>query len=176
MNYIAELLRRPRTPIDADILVGTVRENVDVPSKASEREKVDAAAKPSDQRVVKAGAAMPGLPRADAKAIKAVKAELSKKKAELNDCPTNDAATRARLQREISLIENYLAEVKGKHGRARKTGGTSERARSRVTHSINRAIAKIADQHPALAKHLQDSIRTGTSLIYTPTELPDWQF
>jgi hypothetical protein len=175
MNYIAELLRRPRAPIDADILIGTVRENVNPPAKVSERKNVDASAKVSEQRVVLTGAAMPGLPRADAKAIKSVKAALAKRKAELKDFPTNDPAT-DNLRREVSQLENYLAQVTGKHGGLRKTGGITERARSRVTHAISRAIDKIAEQLPALAKHLQDSISTGTSLIYTPTELPDWQF
>src|SRR5579862_579950 len=34
LDYIAELLRRPRTPTDADILVGTARENTDAFAEA----------------------------------------------------------------------------------------------------------------------------------------------
>jgi hypothetical protein len=164
MNYIAELLRRPRTPIDADTLVGTARENADASAEASE------------ERVVMAGAAMPGIPMTDAKAIKAVKAELAKRKGELKDCPADDDARSAQLQSEISQLQNYLAQVKGQHGRPRATGGVASRARSRVKHAIDRAITRIAEQHLPLANHLQGSIRTGNSPVYMPTEVPDWQF
>jgi len=163
MNYIAELLRRPRTPIDADTLVGTAHENADASPEASE------------ERVVLAGAALPGIPMTDAKAIKAVKAELSKRKGELKDCPADDARS-TQLQREISQLQNYLVQVKGQHGRPRTTGGITSRARSRVKHAIDRAITRIAEQHLPLANHLQDSIRTGNSPVYMPAEVPDWQF
>ena len=163
MNYIAELLRRPRTPIDADTLVGTARESA------------DASAEVSEQRVVMASAAMPGIPMTDAKAIRAVKGELAKRKEELKDCPADDARS-AQLQREISQLQNYLAQGKGQHGRPRATGGITSRARSRVKHAIDRAITRIAEQHLPLANHLQNSIRTGNSPVYMPTEVPDWQF
>jgi hypothetical protein len=163
MNYIAELLRHPRTLIDADTLVATVRENTDTASETPE------------ERVVMAGAAIPGIPMTDAKAIKAVKAELATRKGELKDCAADDARS-ALLQREISQLQNYLAQVKGQHGRPRATGGITSRARSRVKHAIDRAITRIAEQHLPLANHLQDSIRTGNSPVYMPTEVPDWQF
>lgn len=164
MNYIAELLRHPRTPIDADTLVATIRENTDTPMATAE------------ERVVGAVAAMPGIPLTDAKAIKTVKAELAKRKAELKDSSAGDESTRAKLQREISQLQNYLAQVKGRNGRPRTTGGIASRARSRVKHAIDRAITRIAEQHLPLANHLQSSIRTGTSLIYIPIEVPDWHF
>ena len=162
MNYIAELLRRPRTPIEADTLVTTIHANTDT--------AIDVA----EERVVRAGAAIPGIPLTDAKAIKAVKAALAKKKLELKESPADDETTRA-TQREISQLQDYLAQVKGHHGRPRTTGGTTSRARSRVKHAIDRAITSIAKQHLPLANHLQDSIRTGNSLVYTPIEVPDWQ-
>jgi hypothetical protein len=164
MNYIAELLRHPRTLIDADTLVATIRENADTTAETAE------------ERVVMAGAAMPGIPLTDAKAIKAVKAELARRKGELKDCSAGDETTRVQLQREVSQLQNYLAEVKGHHGRPRTTGGIASRARSRVKHAIDRAITRIAEQHLPLANHLQDSIRTGSSLVYMPSEVPDWQF
>lgn len=67
INYIAELLRHPRTPIDADTLVATIRENTDAPVETVE------------ERVVRAGAAMPGIPLTDAKAVRTVKAEWQKR-------------------------------------------------------------------------------------------------
>jgi hypothetical protein len=164
MKYIAELLRHPRTPIDAATLVATIRENTDTPAETAE------------ERVVAAGAAMPDIPLTDAKAIKTVKAELARRKAELKDSSAGDKALRAKLEGEISQLQNYLAAVKGHRGRPRIIGGLASRARSRVKHNIDRAIARIAEQHLPLANHLQDSIRTGTSVIYLPTEVPDWRF
>jgi hypothetical protein len=164
MNYIAELLRHPRTPINADTLVATIRENTDTPVETAE------------ERVVGAGAAMPGIPLTDAKAIKTVKAELAKRKAELKDSSAEDETTTAKLEREISQLQDYLAQVKGHHGRPRTTGGIASRARSRVKHAIDRAITRITEQHLPLANHLQNSIRTGNSLVYTPTVVPNWQF
>src|SRR5206468_3114925 len=155
--------RHPRTPIDADTLVATIRENTDTPPETAE------------ERVVGAGAAMPGIPLTDAKAMKTVKDELVKRQGELKDTSAGDETTRAKLQREISQLQNYLAQVKGHHGRPRTTGGIASRARSRVKHAIDRAITGIAEQHLTLANHLQDSIRTGNSLVHTPTDVPDWQ-
>jgi hypothetical protein len=66
-----------------------------------------------------------------------------------------------------------LAQGKGQHGRLRATGGITSRARSRVKHAIDRAITRIAEQHLPLANHLQNSIRTGNSPVYMPTEVPD---
>jgi hypothetical protein len=105
-----------------------------------------------------------------------VKAELAKRQRELKDTSAGDDTTRAELQLEISQLQDYLAQAKGHHGRLRTTGGITSRARSRVKHAIDRAIAKIAEQHLSLANHLKESIRTGTSPAYMPIELPDWQF
>jgi hypothetical protein len=163
MGYIAELLRHPRTPIEAGSLVAVGCENTGGPAAIEEA------------RVVSATAAMQGIPLTDAKAIKAVRTELARKKGELKDSPADDE-TRTKLQREIAQLQEYLAQVKGRHGRSRTTGGIAARSRSRVKHAIDRAIARVAEQHLPLANHLQGSIRTGNCLVYMPTEVPDWQF
>lgn len=139
MGYIAELLRRPRTPIEADTLVTTIRANTDT--------AVDIA----EERIVRAGAAMPGIPLTDAKAIKAVKAELAKKQLELKDSQADDETTRA-TQREISQLQDYLAQVKGHHGRPRTTGGTASRAR--MLHFIDGVAVTLTVQ---LASETQSS-------------------
>jgi len=109
------------------------------------------------------GAAMPSIPLADAKTIRSVRDELAKREGELKDCSGSDETATARLQYEISRLQNYLAEVGGHRGRPRAKGGAAERARSGVTHDIDRAITRIAEQHGLLAKHLRNSIRTGSS-------------
>lgn len=163
MEYIAELLRHPRTPIEADSLVAVRREDTGGPVAIAEA------------RVVSATAAMQGIPLTDAKAIKAVRTEMARMKGELKDSPADDE-TRTKLQLEIAQLQDYLAQVKGRRGRSRTTGGIAARSRSRVKHAIDRAITRIAEQHLPLANHLQDSIRTGNSPVYMPTEVPDWQF
>ena len=164
MNYIAELLRHARSPIEADTLVATIGDNAETKAGVVE------------ERVVVAGAAMPGIPMTDAKAIKTVNAELKKRQAELKDTSADDETTRSKLEREISQLQEYLAEGKGHRGQPRTTGGIASRARSRVKHAIDRAITAIGEQHLPLANHLQNSISTGNSVVYMPTEVPDWQF
>lgn len=43
-----------------------------------------------------------------------------------------------------------------------------ERARVNVTRAISTALARIAEHHPALARHLAATIRTGAFCSYTP--------
>jgi hypothetical protein len=161
MGYIAELLRHPRTMIEVATLVANSRGSTDTSAEAVE------------QRVVPADAAMPGMPMSDPKTIRAVKAELEKRRAEFRKGLTED---NPKLQDQIKKLERYLAQVAGRDGLPRVAGGLASRARSSVKHAVDRAITKIAKQHPALADHLRRSIHTGTSLIYSPAEVPAWQF
>ena len=62
----------------------------------------------------------------------------------------------------------------GLGGRARKAGDHAERARSAVTWRIRSAITRIEAVHPALGRHLKNSVRTGTFCAYTPEERFDW--
>jgi hypothetical protein len=43
-----------------------------------------------------------------------------------------------------------------------------ERARVNVTRAISTALARIAEHHPALARHLAATVRTGAFCSYTP--------
>ena len=163
MDYIAELLRRPGSAIEAHSLVAAHGQNTGVPVPMAEA------------RVVGATAAMQGIPLTDAQAIRTIRTDLARKKAELKECPANDE-TRTELERKIAQLQKHLTQVEGRRGRSRTTGGIAARSRSSVKHAINRAIAKIGKQHLPLANHLQDSIRTGDTLAYAPREVPDWQF
>ena len=49
-------------------------------------------------------------------------------------------------------------------------GDAAERARSTVTWRIRNAIKKLEPAHPALARHLGHSIKTGVFCSYTPGE------
>jgi hypothetical protein len=47
--------------------------------------------------------------------------------------------------------------------------------RKAVTYRSRHAIARIADAHPELARHLLVSVRTGTWCGYAPERSVDWR-
>ncbi len=151
LGYIAELLQKPRMAIEAVLLAG---------------------ASLGSTKLI----AVPGLELADDNAIKAVRAELVKKRAEIAGLTARDWTRKGVLQEEILKLEEYLGQVEAHQGRARKVAGTAQRSRSSVTNAVNRAIERISAHHPDLGGHLKKSIKKGTIFIYDPVELPDWQF
>ena len=150
-DYIVELLRRPRIEIEALLLTGRTE---------PERPTVNSA----------------GLDMADDKALRQVRAELERRKTELSALPAKDWPKKGSLQEEIAKLEAYLSQTEGRHGQARKVSGSAQRARTAVTNAIVRSIARIEKDHRALATHLRESIRTGTTLIYLPSTPVDWHF
>lgn len=150
-GYIGELLRTPQMAIEAAQLAGVSVES---------------------SKLV----ALPGIPLADEATIKAVRADLFEKKTELAGLQKSDWTRRGALQEEIPKLEKYLVEVETHQGEARKVAGTAQRSRTSVTNAINRAIDHISAQHPDLGLHLKESLKTGTTPIYAPVELPDWRF
>jgi hypothetical protein len=44
-----------------------------------------------------------------------------------------------------------------------------------VTWRIRSALTKIEDAHPALGRHLRNSVRTGTFCSYRPERMVDWR-
>jgi hypothetical protein len=151
LGYIGELLRTPQMAIEAAQLAGVSVES---------------------SKLV----ALPGIPLADEATIKAVRADLVEKKTELAGLQKSDWTRRGALQEEIPKLEKYLVEVETHQGKARKVAGTAQRSRTSVTNAINRAIDHISAQHPDLGLHLKESLKTGTTPIYAPVELPDWRF
>jgi hypothetical protein len=77
-------------------------------------------------------------------------------------------AQRAALIRELS-------HAAGLAGRARPMGtSTTERARKAVTARLREAIHRVTAVLPELGRHLDRSIRTGTTCCYAPTEPLTW--
>jgi hypothetical protein len=151
LRYIAELLRKPRTAIESAKLAGLDTESTKLTVSS-------------------------GIPFTDGKAIKEVRAELVERKADLASLQESDWARRGSLKEEISKLEEYLQQGTDHQGQPRKVAGTAERARTRVTTAIGRAITHISKEHAALGCHLKASIKTGITVIYAPAEVPDWQF
>jgi len=77
-----------------------------------------------------------------------------------------ERAERTRGEREWIAAE--LAAAYGLHGRSRLTGDPVERARQAVKWRIRHAIGRVEQAHPALGRHLRNSIRTGVFCAYLP--------
>jgi predicted ATPase len=111
---------------------------------------------------------------ADAPARAAYAARIKDLQAALDDADAvGDAERGSRLQAELDELTHHLAAAYGLHG-PRRAGDPAERARAAVTARIRAAIAKVADAHPALGRHLGRSIRTGRFCSYRPDESVVW--
>jgi predicted ATPase len=75
---------------------------------------------------------------------------------------------------ELDALTEAVAAAFGLGGRPRKAGDPAERARSTVTARIRSAVGKIEEAHPALGRHLQNSVRTGTFCSYRPERPGGW--
>ncbi|HKP21412.1 MAG TPA: hypothetical protein VJT68_07835, partial [Thermoleophilaceae bacterium] len=87
----------------------------------------------------------------------------------------NDTVRAERAREELDAIGEALKSAYGLGGRARKAGDHAERARSAVTWRIRSAISRVDAVHPALGRHLKNSVRTGTFCAYTPEQPTDWR-
>src|SRR5262249_19644090 len=79
-----------------------------------------------------------------------------------------EAGDREDLLQEREALVAQLAGATGLAGRERRSGASSERARVAVRKAIINTLARIAEQDPALARHLHDRVRTGHQCRYTP--------
>ncbi len=72
----------------------------------------------------------------------------------------------AGLERERDALLEELRAATGLGGRRRALGDAGERARKAVTARIRESIARLHQVHPALARHLETSVTTGTYCAY----------
>lgn len=82
------------------------------------------------------------------------------------DTGNHKRAAQADAERDFLMRE--LARAVGLGGRERYAASTSERARASVTRAVRQAMARIGEHHPALGKHLERTVRTGTYCGYLP--------
>ena len=78
------------------------------------------------------------------------------------------------FKEEYEALVEHLSKATGLSNRIRKTGSSNEKARAAVTWRIRNAIKKIEKVHPQLAKHLANSIKTGTYCSYKPETPHEW--
>jgi predicted ATPase len=85
-----------------------------------------------------------------------------------------DDARAEAAREELDTLTDTVAAAFGLGGRPRKSGHPAERARSAVTWRIRSALSKIEEAHPALGRHLRNSVRTGTFCSYRPERGVEW--
>ena len=86
----------------------------------------------------------------------------------------HDTGRAAAARDELDQLVAALTGALGLGGRSRRLGSAAERARSAVTWRIRHAIRKIAGVHPALGRHLDVAVRTGTYCTYVPEKPVEW--
>ncbi len=116
-----------------------------------------------------------GMEKVDARALQAYRQRLRQIEtavAAASQAGRTDRAEALEAEREALLAE--LKKVTGLGGRGRQSGGAAERARTTVAWRIRHALKKIAAAHPALGRHLQNSVRTGAACVYQPERTVEW--
>jgi tetratricopeptide (TPR) repeat protein len=105
----------------------------------------------------------------DAAAKEAYRRRLADIEADIEDARASaDLGRLSQASGEREFLVRELSRAVGLGGRDRRIGSTSERARASVTRAIRQAITRIRQHHPALAKHLDHAVHTGTYCSYAP--------
>lgn len=107
-------------------------------------------------------------------ALKARVRDLQEDLAEAEDM--NDIGRAENVRSEMDQLIETLASALGLGGRRRKLGDLSEKARTAVTWRIRHALQRVEAAHPALGRHLVNSLRTGTFCVYRPEAPIEWSF
>jgi len=113
----------------------------------------------------------------DEKARVAIKRRIRDLQETLADAENMNDIGRAEAARdELDQLVEALSAALGLGGRARRLGDLAEKARTSVTWRIRHALRRIEAAHPALGRHLANSIRTGTFCRYRPEHVVAWSF
>ncbi|MCL6266078.1 tetratricopeptide repeat protein [Flagellimonas myxillae] len=116
-----------------------------------------------------------GTALADGRAVQDYKAKIQSLQEELLDAEEMGLTSKVvQLREEYETLIDHLSQVTGLSNKIRKSGSSLEKARSAVTWRIRSAIKKMEKAHPKLAKHLSNSIKTGTYCSYAPEAPHYW--
>lgn len=80
----------------------------------------------------------------------------------------NDLSHAEALRTELERLQDELARCLGLGGKSRKFASQAERARVNVQRRLRDVTRRVAEIDPALARHLERSVRTGTFCAYDP--------
>ena len=115
--------------------------------------------------------------RLDAQARIAYQRRLEDLRNELEEAERfHDLARVDKARTERDFISRELAVAYGLHGRARKRGSSSEKARQAVSYCIRGSLNKIRAMHPPLWRHLFAALKTGIFCSYNPEHPTSWKF
>lgn len=157
-RYIARLLAEPGREFHVLDLIAVDRGTLPDPR---DRSDVDDGAS--------VGPADAGLPVLDDRAREAYRRRLAEVDDDIDDATRRNDLGRlelARRDREYLVAE--LTRAVGLGGRHRRTGGSTERARTSVTRAIRYGLGRLRDHHPVIATHLSQNVHTGTYCVYRP--------
>lgn len=87
----------------------------------------------------------------------------------------NDGARADRAETEQEWLVAELARSLGLRGRQRRSNDNVERARKAVAMRIRDALERLGALHPGLARHLRNSVSTGTYCAYRPEREIAWR-
>jgi hypothetical protein len=105
----------------------------------------------------------------DASAKQAYRRRLAEIEEDIEEArATGDIERETQADAERDFLVRELSRAVGLGGRDRRAGSSSERARASVTRALRSALDRIREHGPALAEHLDRSIRTGTYCAYFP--------
>jgi CheY-like chemotaxis protein len=103
----------------------------------------------------------------DAEAKRDYRSRLEELETELREAEEwNDAERAARAKEERELLAHELGAAVGLGGRDRKAASDAERARINVARAIKAALERLATHSPALGRHFEAMLRTGTFCVY----------
>ncbi len=112
----------------------------------------------------------------DERARREYRAQIRELRTDVADATdANDPGRAARAQEELDTLLAEIGRATGIGGRTRKMGDSAERARSAVTWRIRKAVKALTDRHPALARHLNNSLQTGVFCRYSPEKPVVWE-
>jgi predicted ATPase len=115
-------------------------------------------------------------PLLDRQALKQYRQRLADLDEDLDEAHLHaDIEREAALRHERESLIAELSRATGLGGKARPAASSAERARLNVTRTIRHAIKHLEDAIPALAAHLDQSVRTGNFCAYEPAEEVNWQ-
>jgi predicted ATPase len=157
LQYIAHLLQHPRQDFTA-VFLATGNETPPEPV-------------PTGSRTIDDGRG-PQVTTAIRQRLTDLQEELAKAR------EFNDQGRVERLQEELETLTQELMQTLSSGRRRRATTSPAERARLNVTRAIRSTLKKIAVSHPSLGRYLTQTVKTGTTCVYTPDPSPPipWQF
>jgi tetratricopeptide (TPR) repeat protein len=171
LRYLAVLLANPGREIGALDLVRQVEGAPEPVRRLSGREAAETGLSASE--FTDLGAVL------DEQAKAAYRSRLAELEEELEEAERwSDPERAAKARQELEFFAAELSRAVGLGGRDRRAGSAAERARVNVTRAIKAAIDRIGEHSPPLRRHLERTVRTGTSCVYLPDRDPpvSWAF